>query len=248
MPIGNLFRVPISLSQNGNTLVNLRGEFTGGNVYNFIENSNVSITCSNITQGSTALLSNAGPWTSTIQHCFQAGSSNSAREITFNTLLSNKTDVTIMFRFLGQSGLFFTGTVFQNGNFVGFPNDTGYKIEYQNSFGAARISMLLYQGPPTGFNTTLYLANALVSNTWYHIATKISTTNTDTIIQYWVNGTKQTTLSTGWQMAAPTIGSTSIFSSTITSSYDFRITDFVFLNGTTLTDSQIAAYANAPFM
>lgn len=245
MPAGNLVSFPTSLSREGKTVINLRGILgTGNSAYDYITPSYFSNTTNDIDQSATALLSNSGPWTSTVFWAYgtRTSSPSPSPSITFTTLLSSETSFTLMFRVLFLSGAPFSGIVLQNGD-----TDLNSGFAIQTNFFNNRLFFYIFENVSYNFQS-ISLNLSLSQNQWYHYAIRVTTDRGNTTVDWWENGVKASQVSLGWEYVAP-IGTTTFFNNA-SNSYPFygKLTDFTFLKGVDLTDNQIASFATAPFV
>jgi hypothetical protein len=248
MPAGNLVSLPPSLSRSGNTLVNLRGIIEGGKAFNYIPQAVVNPTVANISRVTTSLNSNSGGWTSTIRYAFEPDAEGTFSYIDFGKPISIDTSFTILFRILCKEltdsnvvpYIFFNGDIF---------NFSGYIIQYdaiqQNiSFGIASNP----EGGPV-FGLVTLNTTPIVTNTWYHYGIRVTTSGGTTVMNWWQNGGVKQTSNLGFEFLAPGGGGAKLMNDPSNyAPFYGKLTDFVFLNGASLTDSQMAAFGTAPFV
>lgn len=243
MPTGNLVRLPTSLSQGGNTLTNLRGIVQGLNTFDYIT-SGFYPTVTDIVQQTSAFELGVGAWSSTIQYAYQPTSdSNSNANITYPSIVVSTTSATILFRVLAKSNAF-TGAVFING--ASSSPYSGFYVLYDTS----NFQLFVEDVANFGYSNFNLNSSAVIVNTWYNYAIQLIADSGKglTTVDVWENGIKQATQSINFAMQAPT-GSTRLFNNENSNQFFYgKITDFTLLNGTPLTDAQMSAFTNAPFV
>lgn len=249
MPAGALYQIPTSLNRDGKLKTNLRG-ILAPNAIDYADTSRV-ITATDIRQ---TTVSGGGAWSNSIQWAYENTREDSDGLLQYSSLLSSATTFTLLFRFKlktptvetpnVQQVLFFNGLL----NIFAFPPLlNGYAIIYDSSNNVLRFDPLGV-APPAQLSS-----GTLTQGIWYHYGLKVTTPvdiSGATIIDVWENGTPLAPIDLGVSISTPT-GGTSLFS--IASppqpvGFHGFITDFVLLEGTELTNEQMVAFAEAPYI
>lgn len=244
MPTGTLVSLPQSLSRSGNTLINLRGIVEGGKAFNYIRQQG-DPSVANISRVTSSMNSNSAGWTSTIRYAFEPDAEGSFSYIEYGKLMSADTSFTILFRALMKDMVApNTGWIFTNGDIL---SANGYAITYDPF--ASTINLAIAENVNYAFAFLTLNSSSILTNQWYHYGIRVTTSGGNTIVDWWENGGAKQTSSLGWQFVTPASGGTKLMNSS--GNYEpfyGKLTDFAFLNGAFLTDSQMVAFASAPFV
>jgi hypothetical protein len=241
MPLAltTFFQTP-SLSQGGTCKCNLRGKI----LYDYV-NENAGWVSNNPLSYITVVSS---PWSSFIPYAFSIGTSDA---ITRGSIMSTKKkDITFMFRFYASSignpsgngnTIFFNGTPGSPGLGVGF-----WGILIQGADPSTATFNFLSTYGEANFQSEVIASDIIQANTWYHIAFTIREVGVNNTFKSYLNGVNKNTNNAFPDIDTPT-GNTVIGALIIPQTQNFQITDIVFLEKV-LTDNEIAAYANSPYI
>lgn len=246
MPIGALVRIPTSLSRGGHCVTNLRGLIPDAPI-DYI-NPSRSITAQNLSRGNSGDYAGSGNWVNTIRYTFQSNEVFPP-SLTYPSLLSTATTGTLLFRMYLLTPKFSINPVqclFKNGRLVP-GSGSGYAVLL--SYDASGETYILQFVLPGVGSAVMNTGPSMTYETWYTYGVVFDslTSPGSTKLRIYENGTVigSTTLD---PMITPTTG-TSLFVDGETSQFRFLggITDFALLEST-LTEDEILAFANAPYI
>lgn len=241
MPLAltTFFQTP-SLSQQGTCKSNLRGNL----LYDYVDST--AGWTHNSTLTSIPVVST--PWSSFIPYAYSLGTSDA---ITRGSLMSTKIkDITFMCRFYATSigdpagngnSIFFNGTPGSPGLGVGF-----WGILIQGADPSTATFNFLSAYGKANLQSEIIASDIIQANTWYHIAFTISEGGVNNTFKSYLNGVNKNTNNLFPDIDTPE-GNTVLGAVNIPQTQEFQITDIVFLEKV-LTDNEIAAYANSPYI
>lgn len=227
MPVRTGYKIPISLSQNGTTLSNVRNK-------TLVDYAKPSRTWTIDSGSVSSQPTGNGTWGQTLLNCFQL-----AQNTTVSTpLLISSGSFTLMIRVripvLSSATEVMTDAIFTNGRI--------------------RYFRIVYRYDPPGFETpavhsfdfinvetgTIRITSGVAGDTWYHIAVR----NDSSKFYTYLNGVLTNQSSSGIE---PWEDAISYFGRDTENLEILDITDFVLLK-TLLSEQEISRYAAAPFI
>jgi hypothetical protein len=183
MPSGSLFRIPTSLSRDGDCKTNLRGVNATSPV-DYIDIARV-FTANNIQSVNSNSKANVGGWANTIPKAFEATSVDNDPLIQYPSLLSTSRRGTLLFRLYVKtkpegSSVVPVQCVFLNGSADGAGGGTGYGVFVQTDASGENPNVIfnLFGIDPSGNIIAVQLNQApLVLDTWYTYGVQFETVN-----------------------------------------------------------------------